>query len=158
MVLLHYIFCQQCVIFIYFCFKVNQMNSTCFDNVTWLAILITSWKEHFLEVLVSYLCGCWGQIVRHRRTGNHCYMVQCQADITGGAEQREGTAISAHADPVFLNVCSLSVFQQWLIMHAYSVHLLTVRLEIMSSIKKSKTERSTVNGGWKTMKEYEMKW
>ncbi len=56
------------------------------------------------------------------------------------AERREGTAISVHADPIFLNACTLSVFQQWLIMHAYSVHLLTVRLEIMSSIKESKTE------------------
>lgn len=130
----------------FFSFKVDHVNSVQFNNVLWSFWMISSiiWvkRNTFLEVLVPYSCDCGGCTVKDWESLLYGTVSGCQYRR---AERREGTAISVHADPIFLNVCTLSVFQQWLIMHAYSVHLLTVRLEIMSSIKESKTE----NCGWR---------
>ncbi len=72
-------------------------------------------------------------------------MAQCQAVSTGGPREEKGLQFLFMLTPFSWMCAHWVVFQQWLIMHAYSVHLLTVRLEIMSSIKESKTE----NCGWR---------
>jgi len=102
--------------------KEHLSKNTC-ALLMWPLVTYCKTKQDWESLLFGTVSGC-----QHRR-----------------AEEREGTVISVHADPISLNVCSLSVFQQWLIMHAFSVHLLTVRLEIMSSIKESKTEKSSVD-------------
>lgn len=66
-------------------------------------------RNTFLAVLVPNLCDCEGRTVKDWESLLYGTVSGCQYRR---AERREGTAISVHADPIFLNVCTLSVFQQ----------------------------------------------